>query len=77
MNYFLPVFAGVVSTLFSSAKLIAVDIGLFQSNLRNGRLIMVFLMLVGLLLVFWGNKDLFSAVAVSGTASMFLKCLVP
>jgi hypothetical protein len=29
-------------------------------------------MLLGLVLVFAGNKDLFSAVAVSGTASMYL-----
>ncbi len=64
------------STLSSSAKLMAVDMSLFQSNLRNGRLIMAFFMLIGLLLVFWGNKDLFSAVAVSGTASMYLAPVV-
>jgi hypothetical protein len=40
--------------------------------LLNGRAVMVVFMLLGLLMVFYGNKDLFSAVAVSGTASMYL-----
>ncbi len=60
------------STLSSSAKLIASDMGVLRMNLRNGRMVMAGFMLIGLLLVFWGNKDLFSAVAVSGTASMYL-----
>ena len=60
------------STLSSSSKLIASDIGLLRMTLRNGRMVMATFMLLGLLLVFWGNKDLFSAVAVSGTASMYL-----
>jgi len=60
------------STLSSSAKLLAVDMGVMKMSLRNGRAIMALFMLVGLLLVFWGNKDLFSAVAVSGTASLYL-----
>ena len=60
------------STLSSSAKLLAADMGIMRMTLRNGRMVMVAFMLVGLLLVFWGNKDLFSAVAVSGTASMYL-----
>jgi hypothetical protein len=33
---------------------------------------MVAFMLMGLVFVFFGNQDLFSAVAVSGTASMYL-----
>ena len=33
-------------------------------------------MLLGLLCVFFGNQDLFSAVAVSGTASLFLAPVV-
>ncbi len=41
-------------------------------SLRNGRSVMAVFMLIGLVLVFWGNKDLFSAVAVSGTASLYL-----
>ena len=60
------------STLSSSAKLIASDMGVLRMSLRNGRSVMAVFMLLGLLLVFWGNKDLFSAVAVSGTASMYL-----
>ncbi|MDX2472782.1 MAG: sodium:proline symporter [Candidatus Krumholzibacteria bacterium] len=64
------------STLSSSAKLLAADMGVMRMSLRNGRMVMVGFMLVGLLLVFWGNKDLFSAVAVSGTASMYLAPVV-
>jgi Na+/proline symporter len=60
------------STLSSSAKLIVIDMKLLDYKLFNGRLVMVVFMLLGLLLVFVGNKDLFSAVAVSGTASMYL-----
>ncbi len=60
------------STLSSSAKLIAYDMGMVKTTLRNGRLVMVAFMLLGLFLLFLGNKDLFSAVAVSGTVSMYL-----
>lgn len=60
------------STLSSSAKLIAADMGVMRMTLRNGRMVMAAFMLIGLFLVFAGNKDLFSAVAVSGTASMYL-----
>lgn len=60
------------STLSSSAKLVAVDMKVVKPTLFNGRLVMVVFMLLGLLMVFYGNKDLFSAVAVSGTASMYL-----
>jgi Na+/proline symporter len=60
------------STLSSSAKLAVVDMGLLPPGLRSGRMAMALFMLLGLLLVFSGNKDLFSAVAVSGTASMYL-----
>ncbi len=60
------------STLSSSAKLLVIDMKLFNSNLLNGRIVMLIFMLLGLLMVFIGNKDLFSAVAVSGTASMYL-----
>ena len=64
------------STLSSSAKLVASDMGVLRMSLRNGRMVMAAFMLVGLALVFWGNKDLFSAVAVSGTASMYLAPVV-
>ena len=64
------------STLSSSSKLIAVDMKLMPVNVSNGRIIMLVFMLVGLLCVFFGNQDLFSAVAVSGTASLFLAPVV-
>lgn len=60
------------STLSSSAKLLVMDMRLVRANLFNGRMVMTVFMLLGLLLAFSGNKDLFSAVAVSGTASMYL-----
>lgn len=60
------------SALSSSAKLLAVDMKVMKMTLRNGRTVMAAFMLIGLLLVFLGNKDLFSAVAVSGTASLYL-----
>jgi hypothetical protein len=43
-----------------------------RETVGNGRIAMVVFMLGGLIFVFLGSKDLFSAVAVSGTASMFL-----
>ena len=64
------------STLSSSSKLVAVDMKLLSINVRNGRIVMSIFMLSGLLLVFYGNQDLFSAVAVSGTASLFLAPVV-
>ena len=60
------------STLSSSAKLVAVDMNLVEPSILNGRLSMVVFMLLGVAFVFTNNKDLFSAVAVSGTASMYL-----
>ncbi len=60
------------STLSSSAKLVAVDMKVIQPTMANGRLVMALFMVLGVGFVFLGNKDLFSAVAVSGTASMYL-----
>lgn len=64
------------STLSSASKLLAVDMELLKTSVRNGRLIMLAFMLLGLFCVFFGSKDLFDAVAVSGTASMFLAPVV-
>ena len=64
------------SSLSSASKLVAVDMKLISPSLFNGRLVMLVFMLLGVLCVFWGNQDLFSAVAVSGTASMFLAPVV-
>lgn len=60
------------SALSSSAKLAVIDMKLTNTSLNNGRAAMAVFMLLGVALVFLGNKDLFSAVAVSGTASMYL-----
>jgi len=60
------------STLTSSAKMIVKDMRIMPLSIKSGRFVMSLFMLAGLVLVFVGNKDLFSAVAVSGTASMYL-----
>ena len=41
-------------------------------TLASGRAVMALFMLAGLLMLFFGGSDLFGAVAVSGTASMYL-----
>lgn len=64
------------STFSSAAKLSIVDMKLAPETLRNGRLSMVLFLFGGLAFLFFGSKDLFSAVAVSGTASMFLTPVV-
>lgn len=60
------------STLSSSAKLAISDMRLASERVRNGRIAMVVFTLGGLGFLFLGSKDLFGAVAVSGTASMYL-----
>jgi len=60
------------STFSSTAKLTIVNMGLGRETIQNGRIAMIVFLIGGLLMVFFGSKDLFSAVAVSGTASMFL-----
>ena len=60
------------STLASASKMVVVDMRLARASVRNGRIVMALFMLAGLGMVFVGNQDLFSAVAVSGTASMYL-----
>lgn len=60
------------STLASAAKLSIVDMKMAKPTVFKGRVAMMLFLLGGLALVFLGSKDLFSAVAVSGTASMFL-----
>ncbi|MEQ8666902.1 MAG: hypothetical protein RIC16_14370 [Rhodospirillales bacterium] len=60
------------STLSSSAKLACADMKLCAANVRNGRIAMALFMLGGLAFLFGGTKDLYAAVAVSGTASMYL-----
>jgi len=60
------------STFSSASKLTIVDMNMAEKTTKNGRISMVLFLLGGLLFLFFGSKDLFSAVAVSGTASMFL-----
>jgi Na+/proline symporter len=60
------------STLSSAAKLAVKDMALAPASAGNGRLAMLAFAAGGALLVFVGTDDLFAAVAVSGTASLFL-----
>ncbi|WP_133736258.1 sodium:proline symporter [Halospina denitrificans] len=60
------------STFSSVSKLMVVDSGLMRRTLANGRRAMAGFAVGGLLLVFFGTDDLYAAVAVSGTASLFL-----
>jgi len=60
------------SALASSSRLVIDEFKLASRTVMNGRIVMVMFMSCGVLLTFWDNKTLFDAVAVSGTASMFL-----
>ena len=60
------------SALASSARLATEELGMVNRSLLGGRLAMVAIAVPGALLTLWGNQTLFDAVAVSGTASMFL-----
>lgn len=60
------------STFSSASKLAIMDMRLGQANARNGRIAVAFFCIGGLVLVFLGTDDLFAAVAISGTASLFL-----
>ncbi|MDO6729310.1 sodium:proline symporter [Marinovum sp. 2_MG-2023] len=60
------------SALSSAARLVVEELRLAPRSMAGGRVAMVVFMGLGLLLTFWGNQTLFDAVAVSGTASMFL-----
>lgn len=60
------------STLSSASKLAVKDMGLARASTANGRLAMLAFAVGGVVLVFVGTDDLFAAVAVSGTASLFL-----
>ncbi|MEL6595949.1 MAG: sodium:proline symporter [Pseudomonadota bacterium] len=60
------------SALASAARLTVEELRLLPRTLNGGRIAMVAFMVGGAALTLWGNKALFDAVAVSGTASMFL-----
>ncbi|KIN72971.1 SLC5/6 family protein [Sulfitobacter guttiformis] len=61
-----------LDSALSSASRLVVEEGGLPRTLTSGRAVMVAFMLGGTLLTLWGNATLFDAVAVSGTASMFL-----
>ncbi len=60
------------SALASAARLVIVEMRLAKTTIRNGRITMALFMLFGVLFLLGDTKELFAAVAVSGTASMFL-----
>lgn len=60
------------SAMASAARLTVEELRLAPRTLAGGRAAMVVFMTVGTALTLWGNATLFDAVAVSGTASMFL-----
>ncbi len=60
------------SALSSASRLCVEELSLAPRSLNGGRAVMVAFMIAGAALTLWGNATLFDAVAVSGTASMFL-----
>ncbi len=60
------------SALASAARLVVEELRLAPRSLNGGRVVMLAFMATGAALTLWGNATLFDAVAVSGTASMFL-----
>jgi Na+/proline symporter len=60
------------STFSSASKLVAVDMGIVKPTAANGRWVMLAFLIGGGLFLLLDSKDLYAAVAVSGTASMFL-----
>lgn len=60
------------SALSSAARLVVEELRLLPRTLAGGRMAMVFFAAAGTALTLWGSQTLFDAVAVSGTASMFL-----
>lgn len=64
------------SALSSAARLAVVEMRLGARSVANGRIAMAVFMLGGVLFLLAETEDLFAAVAVSGTASMFLAPLL-
>ena len=60
------------STFSSAAKLVAVDMKLIKPTPANGRWVMLAFLIGGGSFLLLDSKDLYAAVAVSGTVSMFL-----
>jgi Na+/proline symporter len=64
------------STLSSTARMVVDEVPGVPATRTVGRVIMVIATILGLGLVFVGSKDLFDAVAASGTAAMYLLPIV-
>ena len=64
------------SALSSVARLMSEEFALLPRTVTGGRVAMVMFLLIGGGLTLWGNGTLFDAVAISGTASMFLTPVV-
>lgn len=60
------------STFSSASKLVAVDMKLIAPTPQNGRWVMLAFLIGGGIFLAFDSKDLYTAVAVSGTVSMFL-----
>jgi hypothetical protein len=60
------------SALASASRLVIDEFKAAPRTVANGRIAMFGFVAAGALMTLWGNKTLFDAVAVSGTASMFL-----
>lgn len=60
------------STFSSASKLVVKDMRLMPETVASGRWVMLIFLIVGALFLLWDSKDLYAAVAVSGTLSMFL-----
>ncbi|MFP4537883.1 MAG: sodium:solute symporter family transporter [Dichotomicrobium sp.] len=60
------------STFSSASKLAIADMGMGEKTVANGRTAMALFALGGLVFLALGTDDLYAAVAVSGTASLFL-----
>ena len=60
------------SALSSAARLVVEELNLASRTLNGGRLAMAVFAVLGAALTLLGNQSLFDAVAISGTASMFL-----
>lgn len=60
------------SALASASRLVIDEFKAAPRTVSNGRIAMFGFVTAGALMTLWGNKTLFDAVAVSGTASMFL-----
>ena len=64
------------SALSSAARLVVEELRLAPRSLTGGRSVILVFTVLGTALTLWGNQALFDAVAVSGTASMFLTPVV-